>query len=63
MYHFTGHYIYRLFNFKKYQRKWHKINTDFNIPIIKECLTADDLPICFLSAFKATDDEDDATTT
>ena len=26
-------------------------------------MLAHDLPICFLSAFKATDDEDDATTT
>ena len=40
-------------NGKKYE--------DYNVPFFK--MLAHDLPICFLSAFKATDDEDDATTT
>ena len=40
-------------NGKKYE--------DYNVPFLK--MLAHDLPICFLSAFKATDDEDDATTT
>ena len=36
---------------------------DYNVPFFKKKMLAHDLPICFLSAFKATDDEDDATTT